>query len=340
MALVPNAEGGVFEVRLAGENDLLARARRAVFPRSPSSSSSCATASRRAAISGTSIDDRLMGERSALRSHGGAGRRPGEELDARRRVRGRGAPAAPQRREPAVHPPLGGRDAGRALGHRRDRRQRDPDRRRGDSGRGRGRHRLRNDRGAHESCARDLPDDLEGHPQRDRESGAARADAGPAGAARSRRVGPRAAARRGRLGAARARLRADLREAPGAAQQPTTRPISARSAPAITSSRCASTRPIASGSCSTAARAASATRSAAISSSSRNRTCASTWPTCPTRISPICARARRHFADYVEAVEWAQTFAADEPRDHDGRGDPRGAEQQGDPAVRARRSRR
>src|SRR6185369_2517271 len=44
------------------------------------------------------------------------GGRPHQGVDARRPARGRGGGATAQRREDAVHPPLGGRDARRALG--------------------------------------------------------------------------------------------------------------------------------------------------------------------------------------------------------------------------------
>ena len=48
----------------------------------------------------------------------------------------------------------------------------------------------------------------------------------------------------------------------------------------------------------------------ATSSSSRSEDMrAPRSATCPTRISRICPRAREHFDDYVEAVEWAQDFA-------------------------------
>ena len=86
--------------------------------------------------------------------------------------------------------------------------------------------------------------------------------------------------------------------------------ISARSAPATTSSRSVSTKRIACGSCCTRARAASATASARTSSSSR-RSDMQSHVRQPARqaILRTSTEGSRHFADYVEAVEWAQRYA-------------------------------
>ena len=214
-------------------------------------------------------------------------------------------PAAAQRRAAAVHPQVGRGDARRALGHRRDRRQRDPDRRRDHPGRGRRRHRLRHDGGADDA---DAPRPAR-RPARaahgDRARGAARPHR-QRRPQRPRRVGAtrRAAQRRG-VGARSSRGYDAI-----VAQAPAARPRQRRQPPRHARHRQPLHRGLprrgatASGSCCTAARAASATASAATSSSWRKqdmRALASS--TCRTRTSPTCRRAREHFDDYVEAVE-------------------------------------
>ncbi len=207
------------------------------------------------------------------------------------RLRGRGASAARQRRAAAVRPRLGRGDARRALGHRRDGRQRDPDARRDHPGRGRRRHRLRHDGGADEPHGERSAREPARTAPRDRARGPARPHGQPR-RARQGRVAGRARTLAGGLEGARRRLPAHRREAPDDQErEPARAPRHARHGqplhrdlPRRPSSAC--------GSCCTRARAASATASAATSSSSRRRTCRTPSATCPTRTSPTSPRAR------------------------------------------------
>jgi hypothetical protein len=164
--------------------------------------------------------------------------------------------------------PLGRGDARRALGHRRDRRQRDPHARRDHPGGRRRRHRLRDDGGAHELTRATSRRLAEGRARGDRARRAARPHRTTA-AERPRRVGD-LPGRRATRGSELAPASSASREAPQARPRRQRRSrTSARSARGTTSSRSASTRATACGSCCTRARAASGTASARTSSSSR-----------------------------------------------------------------------
>ena len=117
----------------------------------------------------------------------------------------------------------------------------------------------------------------------------------------------------GRLDGARAGLRAYRRRSdPKLDREATHAATSARSAPGTTSSSSASTRRTGSGSCSTPDRAASATASAATSSSSRRSEMERWYIEAPRPGPRVPAGGHRATSDdYVEAVDWAQDYAAD-----------------------------
>ena len=225
-----------------------------------------------------------------------------------------GARAAAQRRAPAVHPPPRRGHARRALGHRRDRRLRDPDQGRDHPGGGRRRHRLRHDGGAHHAAPpSDLPDNLAQAARSAIEAAVphGRTGARAAGATAARGATPSARRfadeRAGRAAtselerqAPEARATRRRVDAPRHARrrQPLHRGLPRRGATAC-------------GSCCTRARAASATASARyFIELAQARRCerqliqpARPGPRLPAR------RASRCFDDYVEAVGWAQDFA-------------------------------
>ena len=147
--------------------------------------------------------------------------------------------SATSRRLP-VRARLGRRDARRALGHRRDGRQRHPDGRRDHPGGGRRRHRLRHDRGADDAHRQRPPREPARGARGDRARGAARPHAGGRRQGRRGTTRRRRPSRRGR--ALEARLRRHHRAARRDREVEPPRRTSARSAPATTSSRSASTR--------------------------------------------------------------------------------------------------
>jgi tRNA-splicing ligase RtcB len=174
-------------------------------------------------------------------------------------------------------------------------------------GRGRRRHRLRHDGGAHVAAASDLPDNLKGMRSAiERAVPHGRTDNG--GRATGR-VGTCPRASRTHVEAA---LRADFdthhRKTPARLDRGNTASTSARSAPATTSSKSASTRRSASGSCCTPVRAASATASAPLHRTrEEGHAPAHRQPARPDLA--YFEEGAEHFDDYVEAVGWAQRFA-------------------------------
>ena len=122
-------------------------------------------------------------------------------------------------------------------------------------------------------------------------------------------MGQRTTAGGAGLGGAGRAVQGDHRQVPETGQAPTIASIWAPWVAAIISSKSAWTKPTVSGSCCTAVHAASATPSAVCSFNWPRRTCASTWPICRTATWLISEEGSRHFADYVEAVGWAQDFA-------------------------------
>ena len=171
-------------------------------------------------------------------------------------------------------------------------------------GRGRRRHRLRHDGGAHHAHApATCPTTSRTLRSGDRGGGAARRHR-----AQGRLEGRRA--ERGRracspTAAWPSGLEALEDEAPGHPQGAERRRTSARSAAATTSSRSASTRRSACGSCCTRARAASATASAPTSSSWRARTLERRQLTDAARPGPRLLRGRRAAASTTTSRRWA-----------------------------------
>ena len=174
--------------------------------------------------------------------HARRGRRAGQDVDPRRAGRRQGARPAVARGADAVHLQACRGHARRPCRHRRDRRLGDPDQGRGHSGRGRRRHRLRHDGGAHLAARRaTCPTIWRAIRARDRAGGAARPRRRPRQARQGQLGRPAAGDRRG-LGDARRALQARSPTNIRSSRRRTTSSISARSAPATTSSSSASTR--------------------------------------------------------------------------------------------------
>ena len=203
------------------------------------------------------------------------------------------------------------------FGHRRDRRQRHPDRGRDHPGGGRRRHRLRHDGGARPRSTREqLPDNLQ--PLRTAiESGGAARPHRQRRARRSRRVARACRRRRATRvdGAGRRATSAIVDKHPQASARATTSTTSARSAPATTSSRSASTRRdrvwfmLHSGSRGVGNRIGTLLHRAREAGHA-----ARTSRTCRTATSRTSRRAPSTSTTTCEAVELGAALRADEPR--------------------------